>query len=230
MDIQRLSESERLIYVGKAPRRGLDHRTSALAIPLLRFRYEAAAGLQRCRRAQDGFSLVEVSIVMAIVLLLAIIAIPAVSAYVIESKVPKVGEELARFILHTQVNASNGTSTPYDGIGNINLANMVRDSSIFSISGDQQAPTVRHGLGSDGDVSVAEADAGAAFTITLSKVNHAACPAIASVMQRVANTITLTPQGGAAAVIKAADTPYSALETESRCSQGDGNTFVFTAG
>src|SRR5690606_35469467 len=37
--------------------------------------------------AQAGFSLVEVSLVMAIVLLLAIIAIPTVSAYVIVSKV-----------------------------------------------------------------------------------------------------------------------------------------------
>jgi len=179
---------------------------------------------------QAGFSLVEVSIVMAIVLLLAIIAIPTVSAYVIESKVPKVGEELARFILHTKVNASSGTATPYGGIDNANLANMVRDSSIFSISGDAAAPTVRHGLGNDGEVSVAEADGGAAFTITLSKVSHAACPSIASVMQRVSDVITLTPQGGVAAVIKDADTRYSALETESHCGQGDGNTFVFTVG
>lgn len=178
--------------------------------------------------AQAGFSLVEVSIVMAIVLLLAIIAIPTVSAYVVESKVPKVGEELARFILHTQVNASNGSATPYEGIGTSNLANMVRDSSIFSVSGDVASPTVRHGLGSDGEVSVAEAAAGAAFTITLSGVNHAACPSIASVMQRVSAEISLTPQGGGVTVVKNGSTRYSALETESRCSQGDGNTFVFT--
>ena len=192
---------------------------------------DSQAPLHACARhtpGQAGFSLVEVSIVMAIVLLLAIIAIPTVGAYVIESKVPRVGEELARFILHTKVNASNGAPAPYDGIGNSNLANMVRGSSIFSISGSESAPTVRHGLGSDGEVSVAEADAGAAFTITLSKVNHAACPSIASVMQRVSDEIVLTPQGGASVVVKDADTRYSALEAESRCSQGDGNTFVFT--
>ena len=182
------------------------------------------------RAAQRGFSLVEVSIVMAIVLLLAIIAIPTVSAYVIESKVPKVGEELARFILHTRVNAASGSSAPYEGIGNANLANMVRGSSIFSISGDAAAPIVKHGLGADGEVSVAEAEGGAAFTITLSNVSHAACPSIASVMQRVSDEISLVPQGGASTVIKDATKMYSALETESRCSQGDGNTFVFTAG
>lgn len=188
------------------------------------------AGRRRADPSQAGFSLVEVSIVMAIVLLLAIIAIPSVSAYVIESKVPKVGEELARFILHTRVNASNGSSTPYSGINTANLANMVRGSSIFSVTGNETAPTVLHGLGSEGEVSVAEAGAGAAFTITLSKVNHAACPAISSVMQRVSDEITITPQGGAAAVIKDGATRYSALEAESRCSQGDANTFTFTAG
>ncbi|MFA7668771.1 MAG: type 4 pilus major pilin [Burkholderiaceae bacterium] len=179
---------------------------------------------------QAGFSLVEVSIVMAIVLLLAIIAIPSVSAYVIESKVPKVGEELARFVLHTRVNAANGDPTPYSGISTSNLANMVRGSSIFSVSGSDASPTVLHGLGSDGQISVSEAAAGTAFTITLSNVNHAACPAISSVMQRVSDEITLIPQGGAAAVIKNDTTRYSALEAEARCAQGDANTFSFTAG
>ena len=46
--------------------------------------------MQEAARRQAGFSLVEISIVMAIVLLLSIIAIPTVKTYVIESKVPKV--------------------------------------------------------------------------------------------------------------------------------------------
>ena len=47
---------------------------------------------------QRGFSLMEVSIVTAVVLLIAIVGIPAIGAYVIENKVPKVGEELQRFV------------------------------------------------------------------------------------------------------------------------------------
>ena len=182
----------------------------------------------RRRQAQAGFSLVEVSIVMAIVLLLSIIAIPTIRTYVIESKVPKVGEELARFILHTKINASGGSAAPYDGISTGNLAGMLRDSGIFSVSGSEASPTVHHGLGVDGEVSVAQADAGASFSITLSKVHHAACPSIASVLQRLSDSIVLTPEGGSAAVIKDADTNYSALEAESRCAQGDRNMFVFT--
>ncbi|OYV46265.1 MAG: hypothetical protein B7X10_05065, partial [Burkholderiales bacterium 21-58-4] len=109
---------------------------------------------------QKGFSLIEVSIVTAIVLLLAIIGIPAIGSYVVENKVPKIGEEMARFILQTKVNAPSGSATPYAGIGTPNFANQVRESSLFSISGSDTAPTVLHGLGNSGEVMVAEASAG----------------------------------------------------------------------
>lgn len=181
------------------------------------------------RLAQQGFSLIEVSIVTAIVLLLAIIGVPAIGGYVVENKVPKVGEELARFILQTKVNAPNGSTTPYAGIATSNFANLVRDSSIFTVSGADAAVKVLHGLGSDGEVSVTEAQSGAAFSITLSRVHNAACPSIASVMQRVSDTMTVAAQGQAAVTIKDDSTHYSALATESRCAKGDVNTFVFTA-
>ena len=181
------------------------------------------------KSAQQGFSLIEVSIVTAIVLLLAIIGIPAIGGYVIENKVPKVGEELARFIVQTKVNAPNGSSTPYAGIATSNFANMVHDSSIFTVSGSGATIGVLHGLGTAGEVSVAEADAGAAFSITLSNVHDAACPAIASVMQRVSDTITVASDGQGASTIKDASTHYSALAAESYCAAGAVNTFVFTA-
>ncbi|HUH58459.1 MAG TPA: type 4 pilus major pilin [Candidimonas sp.] len=181
------------------------------------------------RSSQDGFSLIEVSIVTAIVLLLAIIGVPAIGGYVVENKVPKVGEELARFVLQTKVNAPNGSTTPYAGIDTSNFANLVRESSIFSVGDEGATPRVLHGLGADGQVIVAEADAGASFSITLSKVNSAACPAIASVMQRVSDTMAVGPAGQAAAIIKDEATHYSALATESKCAKGDVNTFIFTA-
>lgn len=184
------------------------------------------AGRRRAAR-QQGFSLIEVSIVTAIVLLLAIISIPAIGGYVIENKVPKVGEELARFILQTKVNAPNGSTTPYADIDTRHFAKLVRDSSIFSVSGSDSSTRVLHGLGSDGEVSVDPADSGAAFAITLSGVNNVACPSIASIMQRVSDSITIAAQGRAATVVKNATTPYSALNAEAQCTQGDVNTFVF---
>src|SRR5690606_41208042 len=96
---------------------------------------------------QKGFSLVEVSMVTAIVLLLAIIGIPAIGSYVVENKVPKAGEELARFILQTQVNAPGGTSVPYADIETTHYAALARDSSIFSVTGSESSTRDLHGLG-----------------------------------------------------------------------------------
>ena len=47
---------------------------------------------------QKGFSLIEISIVTTIIMLIAILGIPAIQSYVIESKVPRVAEELQRFV------------------------------------------------------------------------------------------------------------------------------------
>ena len=178
---------------------------------------------------QQGFSLIEVSIVTAIVLLLAIISVPAVGGYIIENKVPKVGEELARFILQTKVNAPNGSTTPYADIDTSHLANLVRESSIFSVSGSDSATRVLHGLGGSGEVMVAAEQSGAAFSITLTSVNNAACPSLASVLQRVSDSISISSDGQAAATVKDAGTPYNALNAETLCGRGDVNTFVFLA-
>lgn len=179
--------------------------------------------------AQRGFSLIEVSIVTAIVLLLAIIAIPAVGSYVIENKVPKVGEELARFMLQTRINAEPGAVLPYADVGTSHLANMVVDSSLFSVSTGGANPSVSHGLGRQGTVEVMPVDAGASFSITLSNVNHAACPSLASVMQQLAHTIVISSTTGGSATVKGEGVDYSALRAESRCANGDVNSFVFTS-
>lgn len=178
--------------------------------------------------SQGGFSLIEVSIVTAIVLLLAIIAIPAVGSYVIENKVPKVGEELARFVLQTQINAQPGATSPYTDVATSHLANMVFDSSLFSVTNSSGTPTVLHGLGREGTVEVSSADAGASFSITLSNVSHAACPALASVMQRLAHTIVITSPTGGSAPVKDNGVDYSALNAGTNCSKGDVNSFVFS--
>src|SRR3546814_19961686 len=96
--------------------------------------------------------------------------------------------------------------SPYAGIATLNFANLVRDSSVFAVSGADSSTKVLHGLGTEGQVSVAEEDGGSAFSITLSKVHDAACPSIASVMQRVSDTQTVAAAGHAADTVKA-DTP-----------------------
>ncbi len=199
--------------------------------------------LSRCAGGQQqGFSLMEVSIVTAIVLLIAIVGIPAIGGYVIENKVPKVGEELQRFIASMKINAQGGGVTPYTVLDTGALANALRDSSVLSVQGTGAAATVAHGLGGSGTsgsgvvqvepASVDGAGMGSAFTLTLTSVSHAACPALASVLQRVSEIISISGSSGAKVVkdsIATPATPYRAALAQAQCSQGDVNTFVFTA-
>ncbi|CAB3690449.1 hypothetical protein LMG3458_02103 [Achromobacter deleyi] len=193
-------------------------------------------------RRERGFSLVEVSIVTAIVLLIAIVGIPAIGSYVIENKVPKVAEELQRFIVSMRVNAQGGGVTPYAGLDTGAMANMLRDSSVLSVQGSGPSARIAHGLGGSGTgssgvvqvaaTSLAGAGVGAAFTVTLNNVSNAACPALASVLQRVSEVISIEGDNGSGVVKNALAVPavpYRAALAQTRCSQGDTNTFVFTA-
>ncbi|HEX2517967.1 MAG TPA: type 4 pilus major pilin [Castellaniella sp.] len=176
------------------------------------------------QQGQRGFSLIEVSIVTAIVLLIAVIGIPAIGGYVMENKVPKVGQELARFVMHTRVNAGTSGEAPYDGIGTQNLAALVADSTVLTMTTDG---SVLHGLGGGGSVEVEPTDAGTGFLLRLRQVNHVACPSIASVLQRVADRIIVSSDAGPAQTVKDANIVYSALAAESACVKGDVNQFVF---
>ncbi|MBX6317464.1 type 4 pilus major pilin [Pigmentiphaga sp.] len=182
---------------------------------------------------QKGFTLVEVAIVAAIVLIAAIVGIPAINGYIIENKVPAVAQELQRFIARTKASSQGLGTTPYAGIGIVQLANALRGSSVVTVSGAGAAAIVRHGLGaSDGRIVLAAGtmtSAGDAFELTLDKVNEAACPGLAAVMQRVSERIVINgsavkqPGTGNAAGV------YDAVGADGACTSGDTNTFSFTA-
>lgn len=191
---------------------------------------------------QRGFSLIEVSIVTAIVLLIAIIGIPAIGAYVVENKVPKVGEELQRFVARAKANAQGAGPVPYLNMHTGTLASALRDSSVIAVVGSGSAAVVAHGLGGNGSagngtialmpVAVAAGGAGSGFTLTATNVNSAACPGLASVMQRVSEIISVQGEGGSTIVKDSTATPpvpYDAMLAEAQCTGGDANTFVFTA-
>lgn len=173
---------------------------------------------------QRGFSLIEVSIVTAIILLIAVIGIPTIGNYVMENRVPKVAEELARFIVQMKVNAGASGDAPYTDISNDNLNSLVDDSSVLNKNG---SGSILHGLGENGTVSLAKLDNGDGFSVTLSNVNHIACPSIASILQRVATEISVN-NGSTSKTIKDVDTQYSALSAESGCNKGNVNKFVFS--
>ncbi|PRY96509.1 pilin/secretion family protein with methylation motif [Jezberella montanilacus] len=189
---------------------------------------------------QDGFSLIEVSIVTAIIMLIAIIGIPAIQAYVIENKVPRVAEEIQRFVARIKANTHGFGSTPYAGIHNGTLASALRGSSVVSVSGEGAMSNIAHGLGGLGTSgrgvvqieahSLAGAGRGSAFSITFTDVNEAACPALASILQRIAESVTISGRAGAAQVKNATQSPpqpYNPILADAQCSSGDSNTFQF---
>ncbi|MFC4274749.1 type 4 pilus major pilin [Achromobacter aloeverae] len=192
-------------------------------------------------RPADGFSLIEVSIVTAIVLLIAIIGVPALGTFVIENKVPKVGEALQRYITHAKTNAQGSGPTPYAGVHTGLLAQALRGSSVIAVTGEGVSASVAHGLGGKGraghgtltlaPAAVGEGGAGSAFTLTATHVNDAACPTLAAVMQRMADIIAVEGKGGRVVVKDATRIPaqpYDPARAQEQCSAGDANTFVFT--
>src|SRR5690606_17143853 len=148
---------------------------------------------------------------------------------------------LQRSVARPKANAQGAGPAPYAGIDTGALANALRDSSVVSLNGSGASAVVAHGLGGNGSagngaitvapVSVAMGGAGSGFAVTLGQVNHAACPALASIMQRGSDVITVAGRGGP---VKAQDDTlparlgYGATAPEAQCTQGDNTTFVCT--
>lgn len=191
-------------------------------------------------RFQRGFSLIEISIVGAIILLLSMVAVPMIGNYITENKVPKVGDELLRFMVRMRVGASGITDLPYAGVNNSVLVNALKDSGVVRVSGEGATGVVKHGLGGSGaktsgtvtiaPASLGSAGNGSAFQLSLNDVSHAACPGLVSILQQAASVITVASGKTSGEVKNATASPpviYNPLRAEALCQAGDVNSFVF---
>ncbi len=192
------------------------------------------------RVRQLGFSLVEVSIVTALMVILAIVGIPALQDYVIENKVPKVASDLQRFVARMKVAGIGGSDAPYANVDRRVLVNGMRGSSAVTLRGEGASAVVVHGLGGqgvsgNGEIMVAAAAApdqsmGSAFSLTLDHVNHAACPMLATTLQRMASEVTVDGKSGKVVVKNDFSSPpmaYQPVLADAQCQRGDNNRFVF---
>lgn len=173
-------------------------------------------------KGQMGLSLIEISVVSAIILLIAIVSIPAINSFIIESRVPKVGEGIARFVVNHSVNTPLFEEQPYEGVDKQLFAQQLESAGVFNISGSGEATQILHGLGKSGTLEI---EGGEKLTVTLSKVHHAACPGLSSVLQRLASTITVGTE-----TVKSDDVTYNAISAQKQCVRGDQNTFEFVIG
>lgn len=189
---------------------------------------------------EAGFSLVEVSIVTALMVILAIVGIPALQDYVIENKVPKVASDLQRFVARMKVAGIGGSDAPYAKVDRRVLVNGVRGSSAVTVRGDGNTAVVVHGLGGNGTAdngaisispaAVPDQPMGSAFSLTLDHVNHAACPMLATTLQRMASQVTVDGKSGEVMVkndFNIPPSPYQPVLADAQCQRGDNNRFVF---
>ena len=189
---------------------------------------------------QRGFSLIEISIVTTIMMLLAIVGIPAIQGYVVESKVPRVAEELQRFVARLKVTTNGFGASPYENVDTRVLANSLRGSSVVAVSGEGAGANVAHGLGGPGvsgrgvvriaPYALSGAPFGSAFLLTLNDVNHAACPGLASILQRIAEVVRISGTAGPVTVKDSLQQPvaaYNPLLADAQCLSGDRNIFEF---
>ncbi|MDO9025465.1 MAG: prepilin-type N-terminal cleavage/methylation domain-containing protein [Zwartia sp.] len=189
---------------------------------------------------QRGFSLIEISIVTTIMMLLAIVGIPAIQGYIVESKVPRVAEEIQRFVARLKMTTHGFGASPYGSVDTTVLANSLRGSSVVAVTGTGSGANVAHGLGGAGvsgrgvirvvPHALSGAPVGSAFLLTLNDVNHAACPGLASVLQRIAEVVTISGAGGPVMVknnLNEPASPYNPLLADAQCLTGDRNVFEF---
>ena len=192
------------------------------------------------RKKQGGFSLIEVSIVTALMVIVAIIGVPALEAYIIENKIPKVAADMQRFVSRMKVAAIGGGAAPYAGIDQRALVNGMREGAVVAVQGTGSTADVAHGLGGQGrgqsgtiliePDSVPGHGSGSAFRLTLTHVSHAACPMLATAMQRMASLISVSGSGGLVTVKNAFSDPplaYQPVLADAQCASGDRNRFVF---
>ncbi len=188
----------------------------------------------RQRLRQGGYTLSEIGAVIVIIGVLVILSMPAIKGFFIQARVGPAASELQRFMTSTRLLGEGDSVTPYAAINNVaNLAPALMESSVFKVNG----ATVAHRLGGSGagsngtitigPVALGGGAAGSGFGLTLTNVNHRACPGLATTLNSVSETISVN--GTAAKTLGTNNEPgsFNAVTAQDLCVKGDNNTFVF---
>lgn len=194
-------------------------------------RQHRAAQPRRGRHRQHGDALVNLLLAVMIIILLAVIGIPAVNGIIIEGRTPDVSSELQRFMARMRTMGTAGTNLPYANVNNANnLAPATREATTLRTTGNVVAHRLGGtGTGTSGTVTLSPANLGgaglgSAYSLTITDVHDKACPTLASIMASSAEEMTLN-----GSTIKNSTTAYNASDAQQHCVSGESNNFVFTA-
>lgn len=182
-------------------------------------------------RGQKGFSLAELSVYLAIVTILSVLALAGFKDYVISGRVANAASELQRAGSRLELNADGQGTTPYSALTTDQVCNIMRGGSIISTTGNGTSATCTHDLvsfapgkviGAPGTVNTA----GDSWSIELDGVSSFACPDLAATMAKSASIITINGTTVLSPTIN--NGSFQASAADSACTLLDTNVFVFT--
>ena len=180
-------------------------------------------------RKQGGFTLLELTAVIAIIAILAIASLIALPPLVISGKVGPAATEMLRGMQKMKINSEGAGPTPFTAASTSSFANLMRNGSTFTVAGTGTAATLDASLRLLGSAATTVAPAtltslGDSYAITMTNVSDAACPQLAASVQRGAEVITINGTS-----VKAAGGNYNGAAAADACTLLDTNTFVFTS-
>lgn len=178
---------------------------------------------------QGGFTLLELTAVIAIIAILAIASLIALPPLVISGKVGPEATEMLRGMQKMKINSEGAGPTPFVAASSSSFANLMRNGSTFTVAGTGTSATLDASLRLLGSAGTTVAPAtlttlGDSYAITMSNVSDAACPQLAASVQRGAEVISIN-----GTTVKAAGGNYNGAAAADACTLLDTNTFVFTA-
>lgn len=187
--------------------------------------------LRSSAHKQRGFSLAELSVYIAIITILSVLALAGFKNYVISGRVASAASELQRAGQRLALNADGQGTTPYSALTSDQVCNIMRGGSVISTTGTGTGATCAHSLIAFGSGNVTAQpgqinNTGDAWTIELDKVSSFACPDLAATMSKAVSVITIN--GTTVQSPGVNNGKFDAAGADSACTLLDTNTFAFT--
>ncbi|UUZ66287.1 prepilin-type N-terminal cleavage/methylation domain-containing protein (plasmid) [Polaromonas sp. P1-6] len=182
-------------------------------------------------RKQGGFTILELTTVIAIIAILSILSLFALPPFVISGKVGPASNELLRGMQKMRINAEGAGMTPYATANTSTFANLMRGGSVFTVTNVGAAATLNNSMRLLGTSVVTVAPGtmpagvlGDSYVVTAANVSDAACPELAASAQRGAERITIN-----GVQVKAPGGNYNGVAATAACTLLDTNTYTFQA-